>query len=162
MCPPQAMGLHVQRQSRKVQTRRSMKISFCFGQTSSVCRSVAVSFASTTNISPSTRICTCRSRGCVTLLHASSSTHVLRPLQHILPARCPRWISCEAIQAIHHIRWCSGYGYRSLYDRMSVGVLELRLAPMVYCVPGIDQLGSGQPLHAHVCNTDYGWCGSEP
>lgn len=45
---------------------------------------------------------------------------------------------------------------------MFAGFLEFRLATMGNHLPGIDRLGHGQPLHAHVCHSKPGRIQPEP
>jgi hypothetical protein len=49
-----------------------------------------------------------------------------------------------------------------MHNRVSAGVSKLRLATLVNPLPGADQLGFGEPLHAHVRHSDHGRVESEP
>ena len=53
------------------------------------------------------RLLTRLSRHSVPLLHAPPSANLLRPVQHILPARCARRIRRTSLQPSHYFRRCT-------------------------------------------------------
>lgn len=45
---------------------------------------------------------------------------------------------------------------------MFAGLFELCVASVGHCLPGLDLLGHGEPLHAHVRHSELRWIKPEP
>lgn len=115
------------------------------------------------------RLLTHYSRHCILILHAPPSKNMLPPLQHFVSFGRPRRCCCSILSAVDSLRSCVGHGDRSVHNSMPVGIPELGLASLGASVPGPDQFGFGQSLHAYVCHSNHGWIrtksqkgGSEP
>lgn len=112
-------------------------------------------------VSDHTRVLTHHPCHCIAVLHAPPPKNMLPPVQRLMPAGCPRRRGCSVLSTVHSLRCRARHGYGSLHNRLLVSISELRLASMGTFVSRTDQFGLGEPLHAHVCNTDHGRIGAK-
>ena len=98
----------------------------------------------------------------VALLHAPPPSHMFPPLQRFLSARCIGWLCCAILQPIHYFRRGVGYGDRPLHHGVLASLPELRVASVGNHFPGSDLLRHGEPLYAHVCDTEQRRIRPEP
>ena len=108
------------------------------------------------------RILTDSPRPSISLLHASAPSHLLFTLQHILPPRRTRRGSGALLPAINPVRCRTRYDHRPVHYFLPARLPRISLATLGIAFSRLDQLGSSEPLHPHVCNLDDGWIGPEP
>jgi len=92
----------------------------------------------------------------VPLLHASPSKNMLSTLQCIMSTRCAGRGCSAALSTIYSIRSRTGHGHRPLHHGVLACLLKFCVPKMDPPVPGSDQLGSCESLHAHVCHFEHG------
>jgi hypothetical protein len=107
-------------------------------------------------IKPTNRLLPRRPRRSLALLHAPPPTHMLAPILDILPARRARRARRPPLPAIDKVRRCPGHGDGPLHDGVPARVPGVSIPPVEHRVPGADQLGPGEPLHAHVRDAEHG------
>ena len=79
-----------------------------------------------------------------------------------MPPGRSRWMGGAQVPPIHPLRRSARHGHRPLHDNMLTRILGRREARLLHGLPRPHQLGLCQPLHAHVCNAEYGRPRREP
>jgi hypothetical protein len=103
-----------------------------------------------------------RPRRNLPLLHAAPPAHMHAPLQHIMPARCPRRLRSPPLPTVYKIRCGAGHGYGQMHHLVFACLLGTSVSPVQHCLPGAHLPRSGEPLYTHVCDAEHGRQRKEP